>query len=45
MENYYQEKVEFTKEGFEKAVKSLDFLNPEQARAIASAFAQNAMKL
>ena len=39
MENKYLEPVEFTPEGFQKAVESLDFLPPEAAKQLAAAFA------
>ncbi len=45
MENKYQELVEFTPEGFQKAVESLDFLPREEAEKIAAALAITAKEL
>ena len=45
MENKYQEPVEFTPEGFQKAIESLDFLPPEEAEKIAAALAITAKEI
>ncbi|MBQ7736663.1 MAG: hypothetical protein IJT62_02365 [Oscillospiraceae bacterium] len=45
MENKYQENVDFTPEGFKKAVESLDFLPPEAAQKLAAALAVAAKRL